>query len=51
MADCKEDIRNEGKKYSDIHYGIKFADRNIGYSDNIYTLQYFCDFLLKKYLG
>ena len=41
----------EGKKYSDIHFGIKFAGRNIGYSDNIYTFPYFCTFLLKRYLS
>lgn len=40
----------ESKKYSDIHYGIKFSRSNIGYSDNIYTFPYFCAFLLKKYL-
>ena len=41
----------DGKKYSDIHYGIKFSGRNIGYSDNIYTFPYFCAFLLKRYLS
>ena len=41
----------DGKKYPDIHYGIKFAGGNIGYSDNIYTFPYFCAFLLKRYLG
>ena len=40
-----------GKKYSDIRYGIKFAGKNIGYSDNIYTFPYFCAFLLKRYLN
>ena len=40
-----------GKKYADIRYGIKFAGKNIGYSDNIYTFPYFCAFLLKRYLS
>lgn len=41
----------DGKKYEDIHYGIKFAGKNIGYSDNIYIFPYFCAFLLKRYLA
>lgn len=41
----------DGKKYSDIRYGIKFSGKNIGYSDNIYTFPYFCAFLLKRYLS
>ena len=41
----------DGKKYADIRYGIKFAGKNIGYSDNIYTFPYFCAFLLKRYLS
>lgn len=40
----------DGNKYADIHYGIKFAGSNIGYSDRIYTFPYFCAFLLKRYL-
>lgn len=40
----------DGNKYTDIHYGIKFAGSNIGYSDRIYTFPYFCAFLLKRYL-
>lgn len=40
----------DGNKYVDIHYGIKFAGSNIGYSDRIYTFPYFCAFLLKRYL-
>lgn len=40
----------DSKKYADIHCGIKFAGKNIGYSDNIYTFPYFCAFLLKRYL-
>ena len=38
------------KNYSDIHYGIKLGDSNIGFENNIYTFPYFCAFLLKRYL-
>lgn len=41
----------DGKRYSDIHYGIKLTGGNIGYSNDIYTFPYFCAFLLKKYLS
>lgn len=41
-------IKNE--RYPDIHYGIKLANANIGYNDQIYTFPYFCAFLLKQYL-
>ncbi|MBD5522368.1 MAG: hypothetical protein HDR03_14285 [Lachnospiraceae bacterium] len=40
----------DGKKYADIHYGIKFTGSNIGYGNNIYTFPYFCAFLLKRYM-
>ncbi|MBD5402354.1 ATP-binding protein [bacterium] len=40
----------DGKKYIDIHYGIKFTGSNIGYCNDIYTFPYFCAFLLKRYL-
>ncbi|MCL2124398.1 MAG: ATP-binding protein [Oscillospiraceae bacterium] len=40
-----------GNKYPDIHYGIKLAGGNIGYSDNVYTFPHFCAFLLKRYLS
>lgn len=38
------------EKYSDIKFGIKFCNGNIGYSNGIYTFPYFCVFLLKQYL-
>ena len=41
----------DSDRYPDIHYGIRFAGRNIGYSDDIYTFPYFCAFLLKRYLS
>ncbi len=40
----------DNERYADIRYGIKLANTNIGYSDNIYTFPYFCAFLLKQYL-
>ncbi len=41
-------IKNEN--YSDISYGIKLGNYNVGYSNNIYTFPYFCAFKLKEYL-
>ena len=40
----------DGDRYQDIKYGIKFANTNIGFCNDIYTFPYFCAFLLKKYL-
>lgn len=40
----------DNDRYQDIHYGIKLANANIGYSDQVYTFPYFCAFLLKQYL-
>lgn len=36
--------------YTDIKYGIKFGDFNVGFANDIYTFPYFCTFLLKRYL-
>jgi len=38
-------------QYSDIHYGIKLAERNIGYANGFYTFPYFLTFLLKRFLA
>ena len=38
------------QKYSDIHYGIKFANKNIGFNDYFYTFPYFLAFFLKRFL-
>lgn len=38
-------------KYPDIKYGIKFADRNVGFNGKFYTFPYFLGFLLKKFLN
>ena len=40
----------EGKRYQDIHWGIKLCQGNIGCKNNIYTFPYFCAFLIKRYL-
>ncbi len=38
------------EKYSDIQYGIKFANCNIGFNGYFYSFPYFLTFLLKRYL-
>ena len=38
-------------KYSDIKYGIKFCNRNIGFNGKFYTFPYFLAFLLKRFLA
>lgn len=40
----------DNDRYQDIKYGIKLANANIGFNDDIYTFPYFCAFLLKRYL-
>lgn len=40
----------KNKNYSDISYGIKLGDLNIGHANNIYTFPYFCVFKIKEYL-
>lgn len=37
--------------YLDIKYGIKLADKNIGFNGKFYTFPYFLTFLLKRYLS
>ena len=41
----------DNETYSDIHWGIKLADSNVGIENGIYTFPYFCTFLLKRYLA
>lgn len=36
--------------YPDISRGIKLCNANVGYENNIYTIPYFCTFLLKRWL-
>ena len=40
----------QSERYSDIAFGVKLIDGNIGFSDQIYTFPYFCAFLLKETL-
>ena len=40
----------EKEKYADIKYGIKFANKNIGFNGKFYTFPYFLAFLLKRFL-
>lgn len=40
----------EKEKYQDIQYGIKFANKNIGFNGKFYTFPYFMAFLLKRFL-
>ena len=39
------------KDLGDISYGIKLAEKNIGFKDNVYTFPYFTAFLLKRFLN
>ena len=38
-------------KFSDIRYGIKLANRNIGFNGKFYTIPYFLAFMLKRFLS
>lgn len=38
-------------KYSDIKYGIKLGNKNIGFNGKFYTFPYFLTFLLKGFLA
>lgn len=40
----------DNEKYADIKYGIKLANKNIGFNGNFYTFPYFLTFLLKRFL-
>ena len=41
----------EDEKISDINFGIKLAEKNVGFANNIYTFPYFLAFLLKRFLS
>ena len=41
----------QSDRYKDISFGIKFGDYNIGCSDCVETIPWFCAFLLKRYLA
>ena len=38
------------EEYSDIKYGIKLANKNLGFNGKFYTIPYFLTFLLKRFL-
>ena len=40
----------EKDSYSDIKYGIKLANKNIGFNGRFYTVPYFLTFMLKRFL-
>ena len=40
----------QSTKYPDIQYGIKLSKNNIGYENAIYTIPYFCAFLVKRFI-
>ena len=40
----------EKDKYADIKFGIKLANRNIGFNGKFYTFPYFLGFLIKRFL-
>lgn len=40
----------ENDKYQDIKFGIKLANKNIGFNDEFYTFPYFLTFLIKRFL-
>ena len=39
------------EKYGDIRYGIKLANKNIGFNGKFYTIPYFLTFMLKRFLS
>ena len=41
----------EKDTYADVKYGIKLANKNIGFNGKLYTFPYFLTFLLKKFLA
>ena len=40
----------DNEAYSDIRYGIKLCDMNIGYNDKFITFPYALTFLLKRWI-
>ena len=41
----------EKETYEDIKYGIKLANKNIGFNGKFYTIPYFLTFMLKRFLS
>ena len=50
--DCAKSLRElvNSPRYPDIAWGIKLADANIGFSNHILTMPWFCAFLLPRFL-
>lgn len=40
----------DNEDYADIRYGIKLANKNLGFNGKFYTIPYFLAFLLKRFL-
>lgn len=40
----------EKEEYPDVRYGVKFANKNLGFNGKFYTIPYFLAFLLKRFL-
>jgi predicted AAA+ superfamily ATPase len=40
----------ENEKYDEICFGLKISAQNIGFSKQVFTIPYFCAFLLKDFL-
>ena len=38
------------ENYGDVKFGIKLANKNIGFNGKFYTIPYFCTFMLKRWL-
>ena len=43
-------ISSDKEKYDDIKYGIKLCNKNIGFNGKFFTLTYFINFLLRRFL-
>ena len=43
-------VYSDANKYTDIRYGIKFCNKNIGFNGKFYTFPYSLTFLLKRFL-
>ena len=41
----------EKDKYSDVKFGVKLANKNIGFNGKFYTFPYFLTFLLKRFIN
>ncbi len=41
----------EKETYEDVKYGIKLANKNIGFNGKFYTIPYFLTFMLKRFLS